>query len=262
MAAQYPLTREDLFPSGAGQRLGTAVHTFAELDSTNRWLIERANDLADGTLAVAEYQSTGRGRLGRQWLAPRGSSLLMSVFLIEPAGSRLIELAGLAMANAACTAIEAETDVSPGVRWPNDLVVADRKLGGVLVETAAVDPQQRCVVIGMGLNCLQQAGHFPSDLTRAATSLEIESSHAIDRAAIAASVLRELDQRVAGFDPAGTLSEWRSRCIDIGRSTELLQAGQRFTGTVVDVAENADLVVQLATGGRRSFEAATTTRQI
>lgn len=262
MTAHHPLTPIDLFPAGVHRRLGSAVHTFPELDSTNRWLIEHARELPDGAIAVTEFQTAGRGRLGRQWLAPRGSSLLMSVFLIEPVESPLISLVGLAMANAACTAIENVTDVSPGVRWPNDLVVEDRKLGGVLVETAAIDAQRRCVVIGMGLNCLQQAGHFPNDLTRAATSLEIESSQAIGRAAVAARVLSELDQRVAGFDPAVTLSEWRSRCIDIGRSTELLQAGQHYAGTVVDVAENADLVVQLATGGRRSFEAATTTRQI
>lgn len=259
---QHPLTEADLFPNGPRQRLGSEVHLFPETDSTNHWLLDNAQCLTDGAVAVAEFQSSGRGRLGRQWLAPRGSSLLLSVLLLEPVGSRLNELAGLAMANAACAAIEADTDVNPAMRWPNDVVVADRKLGGILVETVALNTRQRGVVIGIGLNCLQQAGHFPSDLNRAATSLELESSNAIDRAAIAARLLSELDQRVAGFDPAGTLSEWRSRCIDIGRSTELLQAGQRYAGTVVDVAENADLVVQLATGGRRSFEAATTTRQI
>jgi BirA family biotin operon repressor/biotin-[acetyl-CoA-carboxylase] ligase len=257
-----PLTIADLYPHGPGRRLGSAVHLFDEIDSTNRWLLDQIQTLADGALAASEFQSAGRGRLGRTWLAPRGSSVMLSMLLVEPIGSRLIELVGLAAACAACHAIEAVTDVSPAVRWPNDIVADSRKLGGVLVETAPSDEQHRGVVIGIGLNCLQHSGHFPEEIRHKATSLEIEASHPIDRAALAAALLSDFDRRVASFDSPGTLSEWHGRCIDIGRTTELIHAGQHYTGTVIDVSLNADLVVQLATGGRRSFEAATTTRQI
>ncbi len=110
-------------------RLGAAFHSFAEIDSTNAWLLARATELPDGAIATAEYQTAGRGRLGRRWLAPRGASILLSFLIREPADSPLITHAGLLAALATCEAIEATTDCRPGVRWPNDLALR-AKAGG------------------------------------------------------------------------------------------------------------------------------------
>jgi BirA family biotin operon repressor/biotin-[acetyl-CoA-carboxylase] ligase len=277
-----PLAEADLFPDGPLKRVGRHVEVLTETDSTNAVLLARAGELPDGTVAVAEYQTAGRGRHGRRWVAPRGSSILMSILLLEPEHSPLslgesVEGAGpaappaaLLAALAASEAIEACTDCQPGLRWPNDLVVAGRKLGGVLAESTPVaaapgQPASRAVVVGIGINCFQQRGHLRGELAEKATSLELGSTQPIDRAAIGRHLLARIDDHLvccAGEVGAWehVCEAWRSRCDDLGRHVRLQHDGQVSAGTVVDIAANGDLLVQLDQGGRRRFGSATTTR--
>ncbi|MFH1746095.1 MAG: biotin--[acetyl-CoA-carboxylase] ligase [Planctomycetota bacterium] len=262
MSAQ--LTARDLFPHGSLGRLGRQVAVFTELDSTNTYLVAHANGLPDGTVVSAEFQSAGRGRLGRQWLAPRGSSILLSILLHEPADSPLVARATLPAALAACDAIDACTVCRPALRWPNDLMLAGRKLGGVLVESVTTT-KGRAVVIGLGLNCLQQSGHFTGDLAQTATSLEIESPQPVNRAAIASSLLKHLDTYLAGVEQEPhnwntLLQRWKSRCADIGTRVILLHDRRQYSGTVLDISHDGDLLVHLDEGGRSYFASASTTR--
>ena len=274
-----PLQIGDLRPDVPDARLGRRVYVFDSVDSTNTFLLSQPGEHGDGALASAEFQSAGRGRLGRPWQAPRGSSLLLSFLLIEPPGSPLLDAAPLLAAVAICEAIEDETDVRPAVRWPNDVTVAGRKLGGVLVESTPLgapakatpvafpvestppptDGGARAIVVGVGLNCLQQAGHFPPELSGKATSLEIESAAPVDRPLLARRLVTRLDARVRA-PLATTRQAWRERCEDLGQSVRLLRGGREFAGSVVDVDAEGDLMVELASGGRRRFESATTTR--
>jgi BirA family biotin operon repressor/biotin-[acetyl-CoA-carboxylase] ligase len=278
-----PLTEADLFPGGRLKRLGRCVHVFDELDSTNAFLLARAGELPDGTVVATEYQSAGRGRHGRRWQAPRGSSILLSVLLLEPTDSALCLGGGgresgpaaapatLLAALAASEAIEASSDCHAVLRWPNDLAVGGRKMGGVLAESTPVRPADlgrpgtRAVVIGLGINCLQQRGHFRGELAETATSLEIESSQPADRVAIARALLVRMDVHLASCREVGDGWEqiraaWKSRCDDLGRHVKLQHDGQVFSGTVLDITVDGDLLVQLDQGGRRRFGSATTTR--
>ena len=273
-----PLTAADLLPDGPLRRLGTRVIALPEMPSTNTHLLDQAADLADGTIAVTDYQTHGRGRQGRRWLAPRGASILLSVLLHEPSASRRLKHAALLAALAAAEAIEEIVDLRPALRWPNDLTLNNRKLAGVLAEScqlaaaaessgiAAAEPNRRVLVVGVGINCLQQAGHFAPELADQATSLEIESADPIDRAALARALVYRLDQYFAANLDAPDAwsafrSAWRDRCEDIGTRVTLVEDARRFTGTVIDIDDNADLVVELDSAGRRHFSAATTTRQ-
>lgn len=265
-----PLTLTDLLPHGPLRRLGQRVSLLKTIGSTNQFLLEQATEAADGTVAHAEQQTSGRGRLGRRWAAPRGSSILLSVLLIEPADTPLLSQGALLAALAACEAIEAATDCTPVVRWPNDLVLGGRKLGGVLAESSLLpagkaESSQRAVVIGVGINCLQHRGHFTGPLAQTATSLECESTHTVDRGSVAANLLNRLDHWLVlcGEKPDGWAqmrSAWRRRCEDVGTRVTLEHDARTFTGTALDIADNGDLVVQLDEGGRRHFAAATTTR--
>lgn len=256
-----PLTAQDLVPRPL-LRLGRRVYVHASISSTNTFLLEHVAEAGDGAVAWAESQTAGRGRLGRRWLAPRGSSVLLSVLLIEPADSPVRSHAALLGTVAACEAIEATTDCTPAVRWPNDVFLGGRKVGGVLAESGG---DVGAVVIGVGINCLQHRRHFDAELHETATSLECESRHVIDRAAVAAALLVRLDDWLlaASRDPAawfGLRTAWRQRCEDFGRPIALEHDARPFTGTAVDIAENGDLIVQLDHGGRRHFASATTTR--
>jgi BirA family biotin operon repressor/biotin-[acetyl-CoA-carboxylase] ligase len=278
-----PLTEKDLFPNGPLNRLGRQVLVLDQADSTNAVLLAQAAALADGTVAVADYQTAGRGRHGRRWTAPRGSSILLSLLLIESGDSPLslggssrettptVPHAAMLTALAACEAIDACTDCQPALRWPNDLALGGKKLGGVLAESTPIGPatparpRARALVIGVGINCLQQPGHFQGELADKATSLEIESAQPIRRAALARELLRQIDARLVacaresrGWEQVRTA--WKSRCDDLGARVTLQDGGQPFTGTVLDITADGDLLVQLDRGGRRHFGSATTTR--
>jgi BirA family biotin operon repressor/biotin-[acetyl-CoA-carboxylase] ligase len=246
--------------------LGRTVFVHDTIDSTNRFLLEQAATLGDGAVASAEYQTAGRGRLGRRWLAPRGSSVLLSVLLLESADSPLLAQGALLASLAACEAVEAATDCSPTVRWPNDVMVAGRKVGGVLAESCLLGCHAtRAVVIGVGINCLQQRGHFADELARTATSLESESARAVNRASVASGLLARLDHwlRVTVEQLDGwtqVRSAWRARCQDQGTRVTLEHDGRTFAGTALDISDDGDLVVELDQGARRAFTAATTTR--
>lgn len=271
------LSERDLLAHPPFARLGARVLLFDEVDGTNAHLLEHAEDLPDGTLACAEFQTAGRGRLGRRWIAPRGAAILLSYLLIEPLDSALAGLSTVLTALAACEAIESTTDCRPTLRWPNDIVLDGRKLGGVLAESRplreAATPlarpgrgsnHRRALVVGVGINCLQQRGHFPPELADAATSLELASTRAIDRAALAGRLVERLDRRLAEFAGEASSREglrraWAARCAQIGSPVTLVHDGREYRGTMLDLAADGGLLVQLDSGARRCFDSATTT---
>jgi BirA family transcriptional regulator, biotin operon repressor / biotin---[acetyl-CoA-carboxylase] ligase len=264
-----PLQIATLFPDGPLERLGRCVRTLETTESTNAYLLGEAGNLPDGTVATAEFQTGGHGRFGRAWSAPRGSSILLSILLHERDDSPVLGGATMLAALAGAEAAEQETFCRAALRWPNDIVIGGKKLGGVLAESKVLPGKagagRRALVIGIGLNCLQQRGHFSKELAEIATSLEIESAQPVDRAATARALIRRLDRRLAELarKPEGVarlVEDWTGRCEDLGARVVLEENTRRYTGTMLEVTDTGDLVVQLDDGGRRRFESATTTR--
>lgn len=166
-------------------RFGHPYLYFEQCESTQR---ELAVDAPEGAVAVAEEQTAGRGRLGRSWLAPARSSVLVSVNLRPAvATSRLPELS-LVAGVAAAEAIAAETGLQPEVRFPNDLLLGRRKVAGILAE--ARDDR---VVLGIGINVNLTEDELPTDVDTPATSLSIESGRPVDRARLLATLLERLE---------------------------------------------------------------------
>lgn len=162
-------------------------YRYAELCSSTQRLL--AEDDPEGTVAVAEEQSEGRGRLGRSWHAPAGSSVLVSVLLVPavppPRLPELSVVAGRAVADAVRTIARVE----PTVKHPNDVLICGKKVAGVLAESS--DGRVR---LGIGVNANQAADELPSGLETAATSLRIESGEPVDRAELLATILVELER--------------------------------------------------------------------
>lgn len=264
LTVHRPLSNDDLPTQSRLNRLCGPRYFFPQIDSTNAFLLQSAATLPDGVIASAEFQDAGRGRLGRNWLAQRGSSILLSILLQEPPSSPLLAVSAMLASLAACQAIEARTDLQPSVRWPNDLVIHDRKIAGVLAESTPLAENRRALVIGVGINCLQQRGHFDNELSSKATSLEIESTLPIDRAAIACELVLQLDAHFAASSSpialAAARKEWLARCNDRGKPVRLLTRNGPRSGTILDIDVEAGLLVQLDTGERCLFEAATTSR--
>src|SRR5215218_7399186 len=154
-------------------------------ESTQRLLSE---DAPEGAVAACEEQTAGRGRLGRDWTAPRGTAVLMSVLLRPPAERRPAELSLVGGVAAALT-VERATGLSAQIKWPNDVMINRRKVAGVLAEM-----RDETVVLGIGLNVNQTRDELPSDTKIPATSLRIVDAVVRDRAALLADLIAEIER--------------------------------------------------------------------
>ena len=180
------LEPETLLPRLRG-RLGRPYEHLGTTPSTQLLL---GPDAPEGALVTAEEQTAGRGRLGRRWLAPTGTSLLCSLQLRPPVSpERLPELTGVA-ARACADAIAALTGLKPELKFPNDVLLGSRKVAGVLAEA-----REERVVLGMGINVNVPADALPADVDRPATSLLVETGSELDRAELLAEVLERLERR-------------------------------------------------------------------
>jgi len=180
------LAREDVLPRLRG-RFG---RDYRYVESTPSTQLLIAPDDPEGTVVVAGEQTAGRGRLGRTWLAPAGTSLLCSVQLRpEVPGERLPELTGVAARSVAET-VEALTGLEAELKFPNDVLLGGRKVAGVLAEA-----REGRVVLGIGINANIPEGELPREVGRPATSLLVETGRELDRAELLAELLERLEHR-------------------------------------------------------------------
>ncbi len=149
----------------------------------------RGSGLPEGAVAVAEHQTAGRGRSGRQWEDREGQAVLVSVLLRPPSGAALPQLS-LVVGLATAEAVEFVTGLAAGIKWPNDVLLGGRKVAGVLLEGDG-----DAVVCGIGVNVAQQASGLPVQTPVAATSLLLETATAFDRATVLATLLDTLERR-------------------------------------------------------------------
>ncbi len=163
------------------------VYRYAEITpSTQRMLAE---DTAEGAVAVAEEQTEGRGRLGRAWEAPGGTSVLVSVLLLPAvAAPRLPELS-LVAGGAVAEAILEVTGIEPAIKFPNDLLIGRRKVAGILAESS-----EGRVVLGIGVNANQTLEQLPADAQTEPTSLRLELGEPVSRLQLLAAILLQLER--------------------------------------------------------------------
>jgi BirA family biotin operon repressor/biotin-[acetyl-CoA-carboxylase] ligase len=188
------LAAEHVLPHVSG-RFGTPYLYEPECESTQLLLLD--SGLAEGAVAATDYQSTGKGRHGRQWVAPAGTSILASVMLHPPPERHLPELS-LAAALAAAEAIEGATGLTAQVKWPNDVMLNRRKVAGILCELS-----DGVVVCGIGINVNQTRDELPLDAPTAAGSLRTLTGVTYDRAALLGSLLFRLERVYDGWRHGG-----------------------------------------------------------
>lgn len=238
-----------------GASVWRAVEVVEESPSTNRAVAERARaGDPEGLVLVAEHQTAGRGRLDRGWVTPARAALTFSVLLVPERvpPSRwpwLPLLAGIAVAEG----VRRVTDVPCALKWPNDVMVADQKLAGLLVERVE-RPSSTAAVLGVGLNVTSTRDELP---VPTATSLELAGASTLDRSVILREVLRAFEALYLQWaaergDPdRGLHAAYVRRCGTIGRQVRVqLPAGDPVVGEAVGVDGDGRLQVRTAAGSR------------
>ncbi|HEX6287875.1 MAG TPA: biotin--[acetyl-CoA-carboxylase] ligase [Herpetosiphonaceae bacterium] len=228
--------------------VGREIRFFLSVGSTNDLLKEEARrGAAEGLVFVTDEQVAGRGRRGRSWTAPAGSSLLVSA-LFQPSwlpASSAFFMTILA-AVAAAEAIEAVTALTVDLKWPNDLQIGGQKLGGILVETEMSDTQLHWTVIGCGINVNWSPRAIP-ELADIATSISAELGRTIDRRALLHALLTRLDARyhlLRQGARSALFDAWRGRLGTLGQTVRVETPNGPFLGVAEDVTLDGALILR------------------
>jgi BirA family transcriptional regulator, biotin operon repressor / biotin---[acetyl-CoA-carboxylase] ligase len=229
--------------------------------STNTDLIEleAVGGVPAWTVLVAGHQTLGRGRLGRAWEAPRGSALLVSVAVPAPSDTSAAPLVSFAAAVAMVDALLEACGVAARCKWPNDVLVRERKIAGILAEARSADGRVRTVVVGAGVNVLQTAEELPLSARMTPTSVAAEGGIP-DLGGLLAAYLARLRALAGSRGPdrhatvvgaatvtatEGILEAYRERCSTLGRRVRAtIGAGQEVEGIAIAVEPGGELVVR------------------
>lgn len=243
----------------ATERFGRTAESrwLARVDSTNVILRAAARAGApEGTIVAAEEQVAGRGRQGRRWQAPYGSSILVSL-LLRPPPEVNAGLLPFVAAVAAAAILEEVFDLPVTLKWPNDVQVGGRKLAGILVEGEFTGDRLDGVVAGMGLNCNVDRATLAA-LDVPATSLLAELGRPVERVPLLAALLARWEQQYAAL-LAGTspIPAWRQRVTMLGATIEVREEGLApWQGVALDVVDGGALLVRDESGTIRTLHAA------
>lgn len=237
------------------QRIGRWLRQYQQVSSTNyiAHLLIESEGAPDGGAVISEYQSSGRGRLGRIWSAPPHSSILTS-FILRP--SRLAATQAFALticlANATRAALlRLYPNLDVQLKWPNDIMLNQRKAGGILSEAGFAEGQVSWAVLGLGLNVnLSEADLI--GLSTTATSLSVELRHEVDRTTLFCAICDEFEpryERLQAGDYPSLWREWAASLCWYGREVSISEAGDiTLIGKLLTVAEDGSLIVQPASG--------------
>jgi birA, biotin-[acetyl-CoA-carboxylase] ligase region len=247
---------ESLKQQITSKEIGCDVYFQEEVTSTNTLAKELAiAGKPSGTLVVTDFQSQGKGRRGKTWIAPKGKDIFMSLLLrpaIRPTKAPMLTLVmGLSVAQA----VNDYLGVDAKIKWPNDVVVKAKKICGILTEMNANATKVDYVVIGTGINCNET--EFAKAGLADATSLLVETGKEIEREALLAKVLAKFETNYNEFlqtqDLTCLMSDYNSLLANSEREVRVCGAGEEWTGTAMGINEQGELLVEDANGEMRTI---------
>ena len=234
------------------QYFSKIIH-FNTIDSTSNKAKQMAyQGAAEGTVVISEEQTGGRGRLGRQWMSPKGTGIWMSIILkpqIEPQeATKITQVAAAAVA----LAIRNLTGCKPGIKWPNDVILGGKKVCGILTEMGGELNSVNYVIVGIGINVNMHNKDFPEDLLETATSLMEFCGKTFSRKLLVINILREFEELYLDFTINNNINKSVSICRDLsvtlGNQVKIIQRGNEMLGEALDITENGELIIKNSEG--------------
>lgn len=232
----------------------STLRLYDTVESTNSLAKQLAKEGAPhGTVLIADRQTAGRGRMGRQFLSPAGQGIYLSVILRPDCQATQLMHLTCAVAVAMCDAVEKVAHVRPQVKWINDLILAERKVGGILTELSLDGDKVDFAVVGIGINCLQRQEDFPAELRQIAGSLSMAVNQPIEREALAAAMVDALYAMSLDLisGKGACMARYRADCLTIGREVAVHASSGVYTAVAEDVDADGSLIVRPADGALR-----------
>jgi BirA family biotin operon repressor/biotin-[acetyl-CoA-carboxylase] ligase len=249
------LTPSEVRPSLRTKWMGRSIHHFHSMDSTNSMAYQLALQGAEeGEIVVAESQKKGRGRLGRKWFSPPLSNLYLSVILRPEIPPQQASLITLMAAVATAGAIHKFSGLQPMIKWPNDILLKNRKVAGLLNEIHSEMDRIHFVILGIGVNLNMDEKMFSKEIRSLATSLKREMGQSISRKAFLQTLLEELEMWYETFLKEGAspiLKAWRDKAQIQGRPVKVTSFGEVLSGTAIDVDNDGALILETKAGERK-----------
>ena len=233
----------------------THIH-FKSISSTHLYAIEQAGDLKDQTVITAEFQSDGRGRFGREWISAPGDSLLMTIFLklcISPSRVALIlPVTALAVLN-----LLKDFRIETTIRWPNDVMVGEKKIAGLLAESSFIGNRLSHVVVSVGLNVNQDTNAL-TKIDRPATSIFVEMGRFENSLTLMSALLSHFDKLYNSLLANGftaIVEQWREKQMLSGKRVRIEAGGRWHEGRVASFGNDGSIAIEDDTGIVKSFVA-------
>ncbi len=246
LANPVQLLDEELIQS----QISVPVELISVIDSTNQYLLDRVDSLSQGAVCLAEYQSQGRGRRGRQWVSPFGSNLYLSMFWQIEAGMAAAMGLSLVVGIAVVEVLEGLGIEGVKLKWPNDLYYQDRKLAGILVEMSGQAGGAANLVIGMGLNIAMPDN--VEGITQPWVSLnEITQGHLPDRNKLAVCLINSWEKVLTEYELSGMsgfTERWNRLDNFIDRPVRLIIGAREVTGIVRGINEQGAILLETENG--------------
>ena len=237
---------------------GSNVVYYDEIDSTNNRAKEAGDNKAPhGTLFVADMQVAGKGRRGRVWQSPAGSSIYMTILLYPEISPLKAPQLTLVMAIAVAEGIKEVTGLDTKIKWPNDIVVNGRKICGILTEMSTEIDYINHVVIGAGINVNQD--DFPEDIRKTASSLKMEFGKQVKRSELIAAIMKSFEKDYEIFvkteDLSGLQELYNSMLVNLDRDVKVLEPGNEYEAHALGINKTGELIVRTAEGEEKEIYA-------
>ncbi|GAQ95572.1 BirA family transcriptional regulator, biotin operon repressor [Thermodesulfovibrio aggregans] len=244
---------EDLKKSlPSGLEIGREIVVYDEVESTN----SKANELLkqgypSGTVVIADRQTKGKGRLGRTWISPPGKNLYMSIALKPTIPPKYATLLTLTSVVACTTALRRYTDIPVVIKWPNDMLIDDKKVGGILTELKIEGEKIKAAVVGIGINVNMTEEDMPEEIKEIASSLKIYRKEDLSRGLLAVEIIKEFDkwyQLLEKRQRKTIIDRWMQLSGTIGRQVKIIFTDREILATAEAIDEEGRLIVKLNDG--------------
>lgn len=250
------LSYEEIEPYLNTTYIGRNILYFNTIDSTNKKAKDIAESSSYGTVVISEEQTAGRGRLGRSWSSPKGKSLLISI-LLKP-NIDLSKVSNITLVGAVALVKTLETFGIEGlIKWPNDIIINDKKIAGILTEMSAEINQVNYIVMGIGVNLYVKSEEFPEDIRHKAGSILSETGKSIDRKEFTGKFLNYFEKYYQEYFLGNNFKEIvrisKEKSILLSKEVRIISRDTTYEAKVLDITEEGHLLIEKKDGTKEEI---------